>query len=159
RFASCSAELTASRRRRWRLRRSPNGYRCAMIGWDGGAVNVDSRLASAAVRWCAAVCVCVASTCWNAYSPTVVPPVFLRVTQIGYRAKDVKSAVAFSASPLPQTFAVVSADTGQSIFQGKIIQLAGERWGSFDRHAELEFTEVTEPGRYVVRMGETESLP
>jgi peptidoglycan/xylan/chitin deacetylase (PgdA/CDA1 family) len=85
--------------------------------------------------------------------------VFLRANQVGYRAKDTKVAVAFSGSSLPGTFAVIAADTGRSVFEGKIVSLSGERWGKFDQQAELDFTGVTRSGRYVMRIGEAKSLP
>jgi len=85
--------------------------------------------------------------------------VFLRANQVGYGAKDTKVAVAFSGARLPDTFAVIGADTGLSVFEGKTVPLSGERWGRFDHQAELDFSGVTQPGRYVLRLGEARSLP
>jgi peptidoglycan/xylan/chitin deacetylase (PgdA/CDA1 family) len=96
--------------------------------------------------------------------PDLLPPkqtapaaIFLRANQVGYASKGTKVAAVFSSSPLPTTFAVIEADTGRSVFEGKAAVLAGERWGKFDQHAELDFSEVTHPGRYVLRMGEGKS--
>jgi endoglucanase len=85
--------------------------------------------------------------------------VFLRANQVGYGAKDTKVAVAFSGTPLPDTFIVIGADTGASVFEGKTVPLTGERWARFDHQAELDFTAVTRPGRYLLRLGEARSLP
>ncbi len=85
--------------------------------------------------------------------------VFLRANQAEYRTQDTKIAVAFSAAPLPDTFAVIGADSGASVFEGKTTPLTAERWGKFDHQAELDFTRVTQPGRYVLRLGEARSLP
>jgi len=85
--------------------------------------------------------------------------VFLRANQSGYKTQDPKIAVAFSAAPLPDTFAVIGADTDASVFEGNTTPLTGERWGKFDHQAELDFTRVTRPGRYVLRLGEARSLP
>lgn len=86
-------------------------------------------------------------------------PIFLRANQVGYGVKDTKVAIAFSASPLPGTFAVIAADTGQPVFEGKIVPLSGERWGKFDQHAELDFTDVTRTGQFALRLGEERSHP
>jgi len=85
--------------------------------------------------------------------------VFLRASQVGYRAQEPKVAVAFSGAPLPDTFAVIGAETDVSVFEGKTTPLTGERWGKFDHQAELDFTRVTRPGRYVLRLGNARSLP
>jgi len=85
--------------------------------------------------------------------------VFLRANQVGYGVQDTKVAVAFSGSPLPATFAVIEADKGEPVFEGKTVLLTGQRWGRFDHHAELDFTGLTRPGRYVLGLGEARSLP
>ncbi|MGO9914027.1 MAG: cellulase N-terminal Ig-like domain-containing protein [Isosphaeraceae bacterium] len=123
-------------------------------------MNPDSRLAPARLSKLVALCILLACTCSNALSAS--PPdaaVFLRANQVGYSAKDMKVAIAFSESPLPAKFAVVAADTGASVFEGETVSLPGERWGKFDQYGELDFTGVTRPGRYVLRMGEARSLP
>ncbi len=83
----------------------------------------------------------------------------MRANQVAYRSQDTKTAVAFSELPLPDRFAVIGEGTGASVFEGKILPLTGERWGRFDHQAELDFTVVTRPGRYVLRLGEARSLP
>jgi len=85
--------------------------------------------------------------------------VFLRANQKGYTLQGTKVAVAVSRSPLPAKFKVIAADTGASVFEGKADLLSGQRWGTFDQHAELDFTSVTRPGRYVLAIGEARSLP
>ena len=96
---------------------------------------------------------------WLLLASPVRAEVFLRANQVGYGANDTKVAVAFSGSPLPDTFVVLGADDGASVFEGKTALLAGERWGKFDHHAELDFTGLTRPGRYVLRLGDARSLP
>jgi endoglucanase len=86
--------------------------------------------------------------------PTV--PVELRLSQIGYRPRDAKSAVAFSASPLPDHFSVRDA-TGDGIaFEGAARRVPGG-WGTFAHHAELDFTPLRRPGRYVLAFGAARS--
>jgi hypothetical protein len=117
------------------------------------------RLTVAVIGWNAAPWVLLAWTCSSGTAQTVSPAVFLRANQLGYGANEPKVAVAFSASPLPGTFAVIAADTGVSVFEGKPALLVQESWGKFDHHAELDFTPVARQGRYVLRMGGAKSLP
>ncbi len=85
--------------------------------------------------------------------------VFLRVNQVGFAEHDPKVAVALSGSALPDRFSVIDVHTGASVFDGRTLPLAGERWGKFDHLADLDFTTVSRPGRYVLRLGDTRSLP
>jgi hypothetical protein len=82
----------------------------------------------------------------------------VRANQVGYAPSDPKVGMAFSKSPLPETFAIIDAESGTSAFNGKA-QNRPERWGQFTHHAELDFTVFTRPGRYVLRIGDASSLP
>lgn len=94
-----------------------------------------------------------------AAGPLRADEIFVRASQVGYDIGDSKLAMAFSRAPLPAEFAVVDAGTGESVFTGKMTLLPGERWGQFDHHAELDFSGLRRPGRYLVRVGEARSLP
>jgi endoglucanase len=85
--------------------------------------------------------------------------IFIRASQVGFRPQDPKLAVAFAKSALPEDFAVFLADTDIVVFSGKARPVAGARWGEFENHAELDFSSVTAPGRYVIRVGQATSLP
>jgi len=85
--------------------------------------------------------------------------IFIRANQVGYLPQDAKIAIAFSLGSLPDSFAVVVADSGSSAFQGRTRPVTGVKWGQFERHAELDFSALTAPGRYVLRVGEFKSLP
>ena len=85
--------------------------------------------------------------------------IFIRANQVGYRPQDTKIAVAFSKSGLPDSFAVAAADSGTAAFQGKTRAVTGVKWGQFENHVELDFTALKAPGRYVLRVGESKSLP
>jgi hypothetical protein len=85
--------------------------------------------------------------------------VFIRASQVGYGPTDTKVAVAFSGSLLPETFAVIAADSGASVFAGRVLPLPGERWGAFNHQAELDFTAFNRPGRYLLQLGEAKSWP
>src|SRR5271166_6479748 len=116
------------------------------MGKDGGTVNRRFQRASAVAGWL------VALVCGLLFVASPLrAEIFVRANQVGYGAQDPKVAVAFSEAPLPHTFAVIGADTDVSVFEGKTTPLTGERWGKFDHQAELDFTRVTRPGRYVLR--------
>jgi hypothetical protein len=85
--------------------------------------------------------------------------IFVRANQLGYGPRAAKLAMAFSKSALPATFSVVEADSQQVVFESKVTHVTGVRWGQFENHAELDFTKLTNPGRYVVRVGNAQSLP
>ena len=85
--------------------------------------------------------------------------VFIRASQIGYRPQDVKIALAFAKSPLPASFAVVAADSGIVVLQGNNKPVVDVKWGQFEKHVELDFSALQTPGRYVLRVGESQSLP
>jgi len=84
--------------------------------------------------------------------------VYIRTTQLGFSSKDEKTAVAFSIDPLPVSFSIVSADSDKTIFSGKTKSVAAS-WGQFTNHAELDFSTLTKPGRYVLKVGGSKSVP
>jgi hypothetical protein len=84
--------------------------------------------------------------------------VFLRVNQIGYGPGESKIGIAFSKSALADTFAVIDASSGATIFEGKTRILAKEQWGAFSHYAELDFTRFARPGRYRLQVGTAVSL-
>jgi hypothetical protein len=84
--------------------------------------------------------------------------IYLRANQLGFRPGDDKIAIAFSAGPLPRQFEVVRVADQKVVFHagGQAVE---EPWGEFKHHGELRFSQVREPGRYELRMGEARSLP
>ena len=82
--------------------------------------------------------------------------IFVRINQLGFHPRDVKSAVAFAREPLPHEFSVIDLATRRTVFNGSARTIAG-RWGQFDYHAELNFSAWQKPGKYFVRFGESES--
>jgi endoglucanase len=85
--------------------------------------------------------------------------VFIRASQVGYQPGDTKTAVAFGRSVLPESFTVKAAGTGDILFQGRAKPIVSVRWGEFDHHGELDFSPLKVPGRYVIQLGESKSLP
>ena len=84
--------------------------------------------------------------------------IYIRVNQVGYDLRDVKTGVAFSRVALPSKFEVVDVATGQIVFEDAAKLVRG-RWGEFDYHAELDFTPLKKPGRYTLRSGASTSPP
>jgi endoglucanase len=83
---------------------------------------------------------------------------FVRVNQVGYHPAAPKLAIALSRADLAPIFAVADAETRQVVFEGRTRPVEG-RWAAFTRHADLDLSALQTPGRYVVRLGTTESLP
>jgi endoglucanase len=85
--------------------------------------------------------------------------IFIRANQVGYRPPDVKIAIAFGPAALPESFAVIAADSGSVAFEGKTTPVIGVKWGQFEHHVELDFSPLKAAGRYVLRVGDSNSLP
>ena len=92
----------------------------------------------------------------HSFAATADLPTVIRVNQVGYDVADAKRAVAMAGAPMPQSFAVIDANTRQAAFKGISRPLTG-RWGQFTHLVELDFSALTKPGRYFVQVGETES--
>jgi hypothetical protein len=91
-------------------------------------------------------------------SPAITP-VHLRASQVGYPVRGSKLGIAFSAEPLAERFAVVEAESGRIVFEGRARALAGGTWGRFTHVADLDFSAVEQAGRFCLRLGENKSLP
>jgi hypothetical protein len=89
--------------------------------------------------------------------PVQAEEIFIRVNQIGFGPQDAKCAVAFSKTPLPEHFAVLSAESGKILLESKCKPLVGQRWGQFENYAELDFSSLAAPGRYALRMADGQS--
>jgi endoglucanase len=84
--------------------------------------------------------------------------IYIRVNQIGFSPRDIKTAVAFSRTPLPGSFHVINADTNKVVFEGATIPAAGQ-WGQFHHHAELNFSALNVAGSYYIQLGTNASGP
>jgi len=98
-------------------------------------------------------------TCALAWTSTARAELFLRANQVGYQPNDSKIAMAFADEPIAESFQVLEADSGEPVFEGRTRPLSDEQWGQFDHHAELDFSALTEPGSYLLQIGEERSLP
>ncbi|MGI8965744.1 MAG: glycoside hydrolase family 9 protein, partial [Limisphaerales bacterium] len=92
----------------------------------------------------------------NAWAEKSTSEIFIRLNQIGYRPSHPKIALGFAPESLPEKFVVMDAATQKVFLENKIKPIAST-WGKFTRHAELDFSEVKKPGKYFIRLGQTQS--
>ena len=86
--------------------------------------------------------------------------IFIRANQVGYQMNEAKLAIAFSKAPLPPGFTLVAENNeGEVFFQGKTKSVTNATWGQFAYHAGLDFSSVHTPGKFVLKIGESKSLP
>jgi endoglucanase len=81
---------------------------------------------------------------------------FVRVNQLGYKPSDVKSAIALTTSNVPAKFQIINASIGKPAYEGTA-KVLDEKWGQFNKHAELDFTALNKDGEYFVKLGGVES--
>ncbi len=85
--------------------------------------------------------------------------IFLRANQLGYLPIAPKIALAFSKSELPGHFSLLSVENQKIVHEGRSRIITNVSWGQFERHAELDFSSFKTPGRYLLKMGDSTSLP
>ncbi len=91
----------------------------------------------------------------QAPAPVDSEAVFVRVNLVGYRSDDPKVAIAFSHSPVEGRFVVVDSAASEVVFTDMLRPVEAEGWGTFDHFYALDFSAVTEPGRYYMRVEAT----
>lgn len=84
--------------------------------------------------------------------------VFIRANQVGYSPDAMKIAIAFSQKELPGRFSVTAADSGKVWLTQPVRLITNATWGQFSNHAELDFSLLTNAGRYRVTLGEAKSF-
>ena len=84
-------------------------------------------------------------------------PTFIRINQLGFQTRDVKTAVAFGAQPIAAAFEVTDADDGTIAWQGETKVISDASWGQFHYHAQCDFSGLQKPGHYVLRVGAAQS--
>jgi endoglucanase len=93
---------------------------------------------------------------WSTPAANAQSGFFIRLNQLGFRPHDIKTAVAFGSEPVPAEFRILNAKTGAVVFTGRTEPVAG-RWGEFEHHAELNFSQVRAAGSYVIAVGSARS--
>src|SRR5665213_4417909 len=84
---------------------------------------------------------------------------FIRVNQLGYPAQDVKTAIVFGDEPIAGKFEIAKADDGAVIWRGKTKPIRQGTWGKIAHHAECDFSNFKNSGRYILRVGAARSVP
>jgi endoglucanase len=86
--------------------------------------------------------------------------IHVRANQIGYHMNHVGVAMAFSKSPFPPDFTLVSeSNEGNVFFNGKTRPITNATWGQFKYHAELDLSAFHTPGKFILKIGEAKSPP
>ena len=86
--------------------------------------------------------------------------IFIRARQVDYHTNDIKVALAFSKAPLPPDFKLVAeSDELHVCFAGRSKSVTNAVWGQFEHHTELDFSSLRTPGRFILKVGDAESLP
>ena len=88
--------------------------------------------------------------------PAISAPVYLRVNQIGFLPEDPKTALVLTDAALDSYPFDVLNDSGESVFSGKTGTDRGA-YGNFSHLYELDFSPLTVPGAYTLRLGDTVS--
>jgi hypothetical protein len=86
-------------------------------------------------------------------SPGPEPAVHVRVNLVGYLPGDAKVAIAFSEEEITGSFRVTDAVSGVVVREAPVVQASAPGWGRFDYYYELDFSDVSGSGRYVVDVG------
>jgi endoglucanase len=76
---------------------------------------------------------------------------FVRANQIGYLPQDSKTAIVFSTVVVPGNFEVVD-DDGRVVTRGAVRRPIAQQWGRFASHAEIDFSSLSTPGRFRIRV-------
>jgi len=84
--------------------------------------------------------------------PSAGDLVYVRLNQLGFAPGDIKTAVAFSRTPLPDSFRLINAASNKAAFEGRAVPVSGG-WGQFAHHAELDFSKFQAEGTYFIELG------
>ncbi len=77
--------------------------------------------------------------------------IHIRINQVGYLPAEYKEAVVFAESAVRERFDIVRLADGQVVRTLKASLAQPAEWGTLEHHATIDFTDVAEEGRYVVR--------
>jgi len=77
--------------------------------------------------------------------------VYIRVNQVGYLPGESMKAVLFSESRVRDKFSLISEPGGEEILVIRPSRIRGENWGHFSHYYELDFTRVSDTGRFFLK--------
>lgn len=78
--------------------------------------------------------------------------VHIRLNLLGYLPDDPKIAIVFSEKPIRGNFEVRQPESGKAVLSGQPRASAVPGWGRFSHYYELDFSNLRQPGRYVVAL-------
>jgi len=84
--------------------------------------------------------------------------VYIRLNLVGYLPSDFKEAIIFSTNPILESGVIINVDTDQEVMQLSLQPLQVS-WKPFDFYYAADFSRLQQPGRYVIRIGDTFSDP
>jgi endoglucanase len=74
--------------------------------------------------------------------------IYVRVNQAGYLPEDNKIAIAFTDNQVRGSFKVIDLKSGRTVLEAPLDKAEPKGWGNFSNYFELDFSGVSEPGRY-----------
>lgn len=84
---------------------------------------------------------------------------WIRVNQVGYLQNDMKVAVWVSKEKKNvSSFEVIDVQSGKVVYSGNKIKKMGKQ-PAFESSARLDFSDFSVPGRYLIKVEETKSVP
>jgi endoglucanase len=89
-------------------------------------------------------------TFWSQSTKAQNQNIYIRINQIGFNANSPKSAVVLGNKQLPEKFEILNAQSGKIVFEGQAKKLSSG-WGNFDQLVELDFSNLTNQGRFLIR--------
>lgn len=93
----------------------------------------------------------------NSCAAEIKSEVFIRLNQVGFNPNDIKTAIVFSKGELDGTeFKIVNILKKEDVLTGKIRSNIG-KWGNFNFNYKIDFSKLTEEGKYQIEVGKTKS--
>ncbi len=78
--------------------------------------------------------------------------IYIRHNLVGYLPLDHKVALAFSNGTISGQFELIDSESGNTVYTAKIRKSKAPTWKKFRNYTELDFSEFSEPGQYVIRL-------
>ena len=81
---------------------------------------------------------------------------YIRINQVGYLQEDIKKAIVFSNQKVPATFSIVNVRDQNEVFSGRLSRIGQVEWGNFNYYYLADFSGLSDPGTYQVRLKDPE---
>jgi hypothetical protein len=80
---------------------------------------------------------------------------YIRINQVGYLPDESKKAIVFSNQKMTGKFSILSTENQNEVFKGRLSRIEQVGWGNFKYYYIADFTGLTSPGSYQVRVNVT----